>query len=172
MHLVPDTRLNSLTQAEALLAYRFIFRRHAASPLPYPYPVSSTSNRWNAFGTPMIYCAGSLSLAIVEMQRTVVRQSGYLQFVYFTLAVPAPLVEILPDENYPPDWNSDPQPSSTQKMGSDWQQSNRSLALLVRSARCTEEYNVLINPLHPEYHNLKASAVMPHPLSFLDPDPS
>jgi RES domain-containing protein len=60
----------------------------------------------------------------------------------------------------------EPYPESTQKLGSEWALSLRSLALRVPSAVVPSEFNLLLNPRHPAMPEVRVG--QPQPL-FLDP---
>ena len=50
----------------------------------------------------------------------------------------------------PTNWRSIPAPAALAEFGSTWAKSNRSLILRVPSAIIDAEFNILINPNHPE----------------------
>jgi RES domain-containing protein len=61
----------------------------------------------------------------------------------------------------PADWNA-PVPSSiTKDLGSTWAKLKTSLAISVPSAVVPDERNYLINPLHPDFVQLRFSAPKP-----------
>lgn len=112
--------------------------------------------RWNRKGTRMVYTAESRSLASVE----------YLVHVPFAI-VPYDLsiasIEItgeikaqqLEQSALPKNWREFPAPNSLATIGSDWAKSRDSLLLRVPSAVVDDEFNILINPLHPDFHRVK-----------------
>ena len=87
-------------------------------------------------------------------------------FVAIGVEVPDPHLETLTD--LPQHWQqlSEPYPESTQKLGSEWGLSLRSLALRVPSAVVKGEFNLPLNPRHPAMNEVRISD--PQPL-FLDP---
>ena len=112
----------------------------------------------------MAYCAGSLSLAALEY------------FVHVeTVDLPGDLVVIqahLPDDavlkleisSLPKDWRDLPGPLSLQRIGDEWVQARRSVALAVPSAIIPSERNVLLNPAHPDMKRLRREE--PEPFAF------
>jgi RES domain-containing protein len=59
-----------------------------------------------------------------------------------------------------PDWHLQTCASS-RRYGDAWQQSKRSLLLIVPSVVAREEQNILINPQHPEFAQVSAGLAMP-----------
>ncbi len=106
--------------------------------------------RWNLPGTPMVYAAESRALAALETLVHVPGTERRLRFVVYELAVPDDLVERLPLNALPPDWREPAPPRSTQEIGTAWQKSLRSPALLVPSVLVINEHCVLLNPSHPD----------------------
>ena len=64
----------------------------------------------------------------------------------------------------PPGWKTYPPLDITMMIGTDWLQTNSSLLLRVPSVIVEQESNVLINPSHPEFKQVKALA--PQPFAF------
>lgn len=124
------------------------------------------SGRWNAPGVAMVYAATSLSLASIEV------------FVHLGPEdTPEHLVSIeanLPDLEeatcaridllrLPPGWRNERHPDLPQ-IGSDCVRSQRSLALMVPSVAVDGEWNVLLNPSHPDAAGIKIAD--PKPFHF------
>jgi len=116
--------------------------------------------RWNEKGVAVIYTAESRSLATVEYlahMPLAIRPKG---LSIATLEIPdtvsqtSVLLESLPEH-----WQSYPAPPELAEIGAAWVRSSASLLLRVPSAVVPEEYNVLINPLHPEMKYVKIQAV-------------
>ena len=55
----------------------------------------------------------------------------------------------------PGDWRQAPAPSSTKDFGTALLQPTQYLTIQIPSAVVSEEYNYLINPLHPEIRNVR-----------------
>lgn len=105
--------------------------------------------RWNSSGVPVVYVAGSMSTGILEILVHVNDRAYLAAFIAFEIEVPDQHIETLQD--LPLDWRQlpEPYPMSTQKLGSEWALSLRSLALKVPSAVVPSEFNLLLNPRHP-----------------------
>jgi RES domain-containing protein len=109
--------------------------------------------RWNKIGTPMIYTADSLALAALE---TIVHlpDAALLKKLFYQIPVriDQELILSLNPNKLPSDWRRIPPPDSTQTMGSDWTLNEQSVILKVPSTIIQEEFNYLINPLHPHFN--------------------
>jgi RES domain-containing protein len=68
--------------------------------------------------------------------------------------------EIDPNE-LPKDWRKFPPPLELAEIGSKWAVSNKSLAFRVPSAVVPHEYNILINPHHPDIRHVVVGNVEP-----------
>ena len=107
--------------------------------------------RWNRKGIGIVYTSESRALALVE----------FLVNVPFSM-LPSKLciatVEIddqirpteIPHGDLPKNWRKFPIPSELAEIGSKWAVSNESLALRVPSALVPYEFNILLNPSHPD----------------------
>lgn len=107
--------------------------------------------RWNSIGTPMVYTAGSLSLAVLEWR------------VHLAQWPPPPLlvIEVQFDESLvwtpaklPSGWRRFPAPRSVAIFGDNWVRSQRSAVMRVPSAVVPQEWNFLLNPAHPDVEKL------------------
>ena len=122
--------------------------------------------RFNSEGTPLVYTAGSLSLAVLEVLAHLPSDRHLRQHRVVPVRFSEDLVEQLYQEDLPNDWRATPAPSSTQALGDAWVSSKRSLALRVPSAVVPAEPNYLINPLHPDVAEIDMGEARP-----LDIDP-
>lgn len=111
--------------------------------------------RWNSRGVSVVYASTSLALAAVE---TFVNLEPNLR--------PADLVSIegaIPDEletrrldpaTLPPGWQ-ETRDESLRRFGDEWIRGGESAALLVPSAAIRGEWNLLLNPAHPDFSKIK-----------------
>ncbi len=111
--------------------------------------------RWNRIGTPMIYTADSLALAVLEIS-VHLSQEELIQKKYFRVPVlfDSKLVTTLDLARLPDDWDSLPPSESTQNIGTQWALSQKTSILKVPSTVVKEEFNYLINPIHPKFKML------------------
>lgn len=111
--------------------------------------------RWNLFGTPLIYACNVSALNFLELlsiKGSVVTKS---QWKLVEIEISGVIAE-LNAEQLSPDWKNRPYPRSTQELGTSWAKGMISLALKIPSCRIPlhrypKEYNLLINPLHPDF---------------------
>ncbi|MCC4211440.1 RES family NAD+ phosphorylase [Leeuwenhoekiella parthenopeia] len=111
--------------------------------------------RWNKAFTPVIYASSQVSLSMLEHLSIRGASVSKLNWKLATLEL-----DVTPHfvnvTDLPGDWDFRPHPRSTQEIGSRWALQRQSLALAVPSARLPlsrfpKEYNLLINPFHPEF---------------------
>lgn len=118
-----------------------------------------TGGRWNSVGTAILYTASNIPLAVLE---TVVHLS--------TPGLPLNkyLVRIdIPDNVWanawrpiPPNgWDNMPADSASMRFGDNWVSSGASALLAVPSVIVPEEFNILINPAHPDTARITATEV-------------
>ena len=122
--------------------------------------------RWSSPGTRMVYSSTTLSLATLEVLVHCNKQSFLHARAMIQFELEDRLIEVLPDEELPEDWNSVPESISTQKLGDSWVRQGSALGLIVPSATLptirVEERNVLLNPNVPEFMDaLRSVEVQP-----------
>ena len=106
--------------------------------------------RWNRKGVPMVYTAGSLSLAVLEM----LVQDEPLRARYRTIAATLPAnlkIETVTPAQLPANWRTAAARKHLQAIGSEWISRASSAVLAVPSAVIPTETNYLLNPLHPAF---------------------
>jgi RES domain-containing protein len=82
-----------------------------------------------------------------------------------TIEIPAEAsVTSIDIQTLPSDWRHYPAPASLATIGSQWAQRKRSLLLRVPSVVVRGDFNVLINPAHPEFNQVDIVAVEPYEL--------
>ena len=108
--------------------------------------------RWNSRGTRMIYTAGSLALAALEMLVHLDDDSMLRHYSFVPATVPSEL--ILKIEDYcvlPKKWSFSPAPRAIQQIGDNWIREEISAVLEVPTSVIPLEKNYLLNPNHPEF---------------------
>lgn len=111
--------------------------------------------RWNSRGTRIVYTAGSLSLAALEM--IVHLGDDEMLFKYSFAAAETPPDLILKVEDFtalPANWNDSPAPAAVQQIGDDWARSSASAVLEVPTSIIPLEKNYLLNPAHPDWSKI------------------
>ena len=107
--------------------------------------------RWNQRGTPMVYAAGSLSLAAMEMLVNIEAEQVLNAFMSIPVSFDEALCSRLDPRQLPPDWSAYPISSATRDLGTAWAQSKATPVLAVPSAVVQIETNFLLNPAHPKF---------------------
>ena len=111
--------------------------------------------RFNSVGVPVVYTAGSRSLAILEMLVHIGDENVLSSYSLCWAEFDAGLVEILEPARLPANWQEAPSPPEALALGDDWISSQRSVVLQVPSVIVPDENNYLINPNHPDFPKLK-----------------
>ena len=152
------------TPGSPVTAWRLTKAKYAASALS-GYGSTLRAGRWHPRGRPVVYCATSPALALLETLVHVERPD-LLRFDY--VAVPVTLeehyVERLGAGDLPADWRAWPHPGSTQALGARWFDERRSVALEVPSAVVPHERSVLLNPHHPGFRGVVIGEPEPFPV--------
>lgn len=116
--------------------------------------------RWNSVGVELIYTASNRALALAEVAVHVSIANLPDDFVMVTIDVPEDVsLAQLDSEDLPPDWNTFPYTSKIQRLGDTFVNTNESCLLRVPSAVVKGEYNILINPRHPEFERIRNSQI-------------
>ena len=114
--------------------------------------------RWNEKGVGVIYTAESRALAALEflVHVPMLLAPGDLRITCFD--IPERLVpRALDVARLPSNWRSYPPPPELAVIGTHWVHSAESLLLRVPSAVVEHEFNVLINPAHPDFKSVAVS---------------
>jgi RES domain-containing protein len=88
-------------------------------------------------------------------------------YVFVDATIPDDGLETLDIATLPPEWRAEPPPPQLRAVGDDWVREERSLGLRVPSAVVPEEFNVLVNPAHPRFPEIRILGT-PRP-AVLDP---
>jgi len=107
--------------------------------------------RWNRKGTEIIYTSESRALASLEFLVHVPLSLVPPDLMIISINIPSGLsIEHVSLTDLPADWRSSPAPAALAEFGSTWAKSNKSFLLRVPSAIIDKEFNILINPNHPD----------------------
>lgn len=117
--------------------------------------------RWNSPGTTMVYAAGSVSLAVLEIL-VHLGDAEVLPF-YSLCAVEFDdgLVETLDRSALPEGWGTYPAPFELKRIGDTWTRGRSSAVLEVPSAVVELESNYLINPDHEDFKKMRLDDLRP-----------
>lgn len=116
--------------------------------------------RWNRKGIPVIYASESRSLATVEYVVHVPLSIVPKDLRIACLEIPD---GIAPEEisiaDLPSRWQDYPAPPELAEIGTQWALAKKQLLLRVPSAVVENEFNILINPVHPQIARVRISRV-------------
>lgn len=120
-----------------------------------------TGGRWNRVGKRMVYTASSIALAVLE---TIVHTGATLPFNRYLVEVSIPDDvwdgrETIDQASAPVGWDACPTGMPSLDYGDDWLASRRSAILLVPSVVVPEEFNILLNPTHPDAAKITARPI-------------
>lgn len=144
-------------------AFRIVKKRHVLTAFSGE-GARAYGGRWNFPGIPMVYAAQTRALAALESLAHFGGAERQMAFVTFEIEIPDKLAIRLDAANLPRDWRSEAPGAATQELGSEWQRSAASAALVVPSVLVPQEYCVLLNPEHADID--KIMVTYPEPFTF------
>ncbi len=109
------------------------------------------AGRWNVPGFRAVYCSGSLSLACLEKLVHLESPRSFPKSVYYVLDLPDEFIERPRVEELPPGWSAPTVLPATREFGSAFLRPGRAIGLALPSAVIEIEFNVLVNPFHPDF---------------------
>ena len=141
-----------------ITCYRVTQKKHAATAFDGE-GARLYGGRWNNPGCALVYTAGSLSLATLELlvhleSYQILRQ----RYCYMAVELPEELCTPWPLARLPPGWHVDPPLAATRQIGDGWTRTGTSAALAVPSALIRSEANYLLNPRHADFPRLTIHA--------------
>ena len=120
------------------------------------------SGRWHRQGAHILYTSEHVSLAKLE----VLANSPALPRNYGLVTLELPdtaSIQPLEIAQLPADWHLSPAPESLLALSDAWLKTRMHWVLRVPSVHSPNEFNFLLNPLHPEHAGLRLVSVEPHP---------
>lgn len=122
----------------------------------------ASGGRWNAKGVPVVYAAETRALACLET--FVHLNSGGLPLNRYLVEIKVAdeIWEAAEDRSpdaLPIGWDAQPPGMASIDLGTAWLRSKAAALMIVPSVVVQEEFNVLINPLHPDSAGIKATKV-------------
>lgn len=119
--------------------------------------------RWNAEKEPVVYCASSMALCVLETAAHVDTAGLPLNRFLVEIDVPDAVWSRRTDSSdaskLPAGWDAVPAGRASVEFGSRWLASRSSAAMTVPSVIVPEEAVVLLNPAHPDHAGVTARAV-------------
>ena len=134
-------------------AWRIFKPKHAAAAFTGE-GAKRFGGRWNSTGTAMVYCAGSASLAALEMLVHLHAHQVLESYSLCEVRFDDSLVESIDPADLPKNWRSDPAPAELKRIGDEWVRSESSAVLCVPNAILDIESNYLLSPAHPQFSRI------------------
>jgi RES domain-containing protein len=102
----------------------------------------------------VLYCASSESLALLELR--VHSPQPYPRTRWrFAIEVPDDALALAAKEELPRGWNKLPPGPASKRFGDAWVAAGSGLGLLVPSVVASEENNLILNPTHPRFQEVR-----------------
>ena len=142
-----------------MIVYRITrteYKDHLSGEGAYLY-----GGRWNSKGRHVLYCAASISLAVLELVVNFSRSASPIKLSYHLLEIDIPdnsIQEILLSK-LQRDWITNEE--HTRFIGDNFIENNNLLSLKVASAVIPEEFNFVINPAHEMFKKVKIKSSKP-----------
>ena len=132
-----------------LEAWRILKEKHADTAFSGE-GAAKFGGRWNSRGVRVVYVSSSKSLAALE---SLVHLNPPVLFNYVAIQIQfdEALTEKFPLSKLPADWQIEPPPPSTKRIGDTWVREGRSPILALPSIIISGEPNYLLNPTHPGF---------------------
>ena len=131
-------------------AYRLVKTKHKNSAFD-GQGAKLYGGRWNSKGTPVIYLASSVSLAMLEIMVHLNEYRLLQHYSLFKLTLATDNITRLSPGKLPKNWNAFPAPFETANIGDQWLTKGKTLTLCVPSVVITRESNYLLNTKHPSF---------------------
>ena len=113
--------------------------------------------RWNPVGIPALYTSENRALCALEILAHTPREYLPPKYIIQSILIPKPLVKDLASlniKNLPKNWDSIQHFKDTEELGEEYFNKN-CLGLIVPSVIIKQEKNIVLNPLHTEYDEIK-----------------
>lgn len=131
-------------------AWRIVKAKHAATAFSGD-GARRYGGRWSSPGIPVVYVAGSASLAILEMLVHLQSQDLLKRYVMFETSFDDALVKKIDAARLPKAWRQSPPTEQVQQVGDAWVADGNTAILRVPSAIVPTEWNYLLNPAHADF---------------------
>lgn len=146
-----------------MLVYRVERGKYLGSTLQGIGAGLSEGFRWNSLNTRLVYTSESRALAALEIAVHLDLNEDLPTDRHFVEINIPDSVEVfeLKIQSLPKNWDSRPPILDTQFVGDDFVRDNMAAVLKVPSCIIPQEFNYLINPLHPEAEKIKVVSTYP-----------
>ena len=118
------------------------------------------ARRWNEKGHLIVYTATSRALAAIEFFVNLEPNQAPDDLIMLEALVPDDRIEQLDPATLPHNWHVSDNPEC-KEIGTEWLKSKRSLALKVPSVPVRGDWNILLNPSHPDFSSISVTSRTP-----------
>ncbi len=118
-----------------------------------------SGGRWNHPGIPCIYLAESRALSLLEYAAHASMETFPPALSFTTLEVPDNSITQLSVKELPADWLKQPHSKASQDIGSAFLAKNEHLLLQLPSVLIEQEFNFVLNTMHPLISAVKIAEV-------------
>jgi RES domain-containing protein len=133
-------------------AYRFV-STHFPDGLS-PEGARQHGGRWNSKGIAVLYCSTSVALAMLELRVHAPHPYPRAR-LKFVVSVADDAIDEAEQSELPEGWNRLPPGPASKRFGDRWLAAGASLGLLVPSVIAPEEKNLLLNPAHERFDQVR-----------------
>jgi RES domain-containing protein len=118
--------------------------------------------RWNSIGIPLLYSSQHRSLCILEHLAHLPEGAFLNGYSLITIEFPdSSTVQEINLAHLSNDWKNNPISPDTRKLGNKFAEDCQCLALKVPSVLVPAEFNILLNPRHPDFKLVKLVLIEP-----------
>ena len=122
----------------------------------------TAGGRWNKKGVPVVYTSESRALATVEFLVHIPFAIAPANLALVTIGIPDDIESsTISASELPLDWRDYPAPVDLAEIGSRWAMKNETAFLRVPSAIVEHEFNIVLNPIHPDFRSVSIQNVEP-----------
>lgn len=146
-----------------ITGWRLVKRRYASNAFSGE-GARRYGSRWTSPGRPAVFLSEHLSLAALEVLVHAHDETLLAAYHAFRVELDEAQVEPLSPAALPEEWAASPVAPAVRMAGDRWLQEGRALALRVPSAVVPVEFNIVLNPAHPSYADLRIHE--PRPFGF------
>jgi RES domain-containing protein len=115
--------------------------------------------RWNHTGVPCIYTAASRALALLEYTVNTNIDDIPRALSMVSIKIPDDDIQVIPMAGLPGNWTVKPIPDDTRNFGTALLSSPQHLIIQIPSVVIPEEFNYILNPLHPRAGELRIDEI-------------
>ena len=122
--------------------------------------VSGLSGRWNSQGKMVLYTSENISLALLENMIYRAGSGFNNDYKIMIIEVLSEKIEEINSKKLPKNWRELDAYSELQEIGDDWYNQQNNLILKVPSSILPENFNFILNTIHPDFKKVKLIDVL------------